>query len=143
VVSPADATAYAEAYHRALGLSGVRAERVLAGEIRIRRFTATEPEMMWNQKYGHRARPRLSAIQERVTPDQAGALAREALSEAAGRPGKPHAYYGYMLFPLCDDSGQVGEAAVNAADGTVAWSRFPEPPAGTWEARGAAEARCP
>lgn len=169
VVSPADAAAYAESYNGALGIEGVRIERVLtfgdaywvylaevgtgrgafslgvspAGDLAARQFPAPDPELMWNQKYGHRARHRLSAIQENLSLEETESLLRLTLPGSEGiRPGEPTAYYGYALYPLCDDGHQVGEAAVNTADGKAVWDRFPERPASVWVAPGAREDLC-
>jgi hypothetical protein len=155
VPSPADAATYVGDYVRALGLGGVSVDRVLSvqdvhwvyvteaktgrpafaltvqadGKITPKTFPTMDPEMMWNQKYGHRARPDLASLVESVSPDKAAEIARRALPPGGGlRPGDGSAYYGYVLYPLCEDNRLVGEAAVNTVDGAVQWKRFPEPP---------------
>jgi hypothetical protein len=169
VTSAADAAAYVDAYARALGVEDVRAERALgfdgrywvyvgerntgraafslevreAGGIDIRKFPTMAPEMMWNQKYGHRARPDPAAIEERLAPAEAEELLRRRLPEDSGlRPGEPSTYWGYVLFPLCEGSRLVGEAAVNTADREVVWNRFLESPLSSWTAPGAGGTVC-
>ena len=169
VSSAADAAAYVGGYARTLGLDGVRAERALGfgnsywvyaieegtgraafslevranGEITARRFPTMDPEMMWNQKYGHRARPDPSMIEEKMTPAKAAEAAREALPKDTGvRLGKGSAYYGYVLFPLCEGGRLVGEAAGKATNGEAGWKRLPEPTRTTWAASDAAGNRC-
>ncbi|MBI5443563.1 MAG: hypothetical protein HY900_20435 [Deltaproteobacteria bacterium] len=169
VSSTADAAAYVDSYAEALGLKGVRAVRALGfsgsywvyvaeedtdrsafslevradGEITARRFPTMDPEMMWNQKYGHRARPDLSQIEEGLTLAKAANVAREALPKATEVGfGKGSAYYGYVLFPLCQGGRLVGEAAVNTANGEVVWKRLPEPPRTAWPAPDTAAGRC-
>lgn len=163
VSSAAGAAAYVDDYVRALGLEGVRAVRALGfegaywvyvaesktgraafsvavrrdGAVSVRQFPAMEPEMMWNQKYGHEARPDPTEIEGGVTPTEAETAARRALPEGADlRLGTPCAYYGYFLFPVCEGDRWVGEAAVNAVGGEVAWKRFPSPPLSRWAAPG-------
>lgn len=115
-----------------------------SGQVSARRFPAPEPELMWNQKYGHRARPRLSAIQETLAPADAETLLRQTLSQGENLSvGKPTAYYGYVLFPLCGEGRQVGEAAVSSVDGRLVQALFPEPPASAWVAPGVGEGPCP
>ncbi|MBI5016221.1 MAG: hypothetical protein HZB55_12145 [Deltaproteobacteria bacterium] len=169
VSSAADAAAYVDGYARTLGLKGVRAVRALGfdssywvyvaeeaaghaafslevradGEITMRRFPTMDPEMMWNQKYGHQARPDLSQIDEGLTLAKAANVAREALpKDTEVGFGKGSAYYGYFLFPLCEGGRLVGEAAVNTANGEVVWKRLSEPPRTTWAAPDAAASRC-
>lgn len=163
VSSAADAAAYVDDYVRALGLEGVRAVRALGfegtywvyaaesetgraafslavrrdGAVSVRRFPSMEPEMMWNQKYGHEARPDPAEIEGGMTPAEAKTLARRALPEGADlRPGIPWAYYGYFLFPLCEGGRWAGEAAVNAVGGAAVWKRFPSLPRSRWAAPG-------
>lgn len=155
LASSGDVAAYTEAYIRALGLEGVRVARVVkvgnryyvytaetetnrgafvlevgtGGEIDVKRFPTMDPEMMWNQKYGHRARPKESAIHMKRTVQEATDLAEKAVAkEPLLALGKPETYYGYYLFPLYEGTRLVGEAAVNAADGRVVWDRFLELP---------------
>lgn len=169
IASAADAASYVEDYSRALGLDNIDVVRVLGftgvywvyaveadtgraafalevqanGEIASKRFPAMEPEMMWNQKYGHEARPDPADIEEKVSPEEAEALVQKTLPEAAQvRPGKPSDYYGYVLFPLCEGNRPVGEAAVNEVNRKVAWKRFPETPRSTWYAPGAPGSGC-
>ncbi len=169
VVSVADASSYAGEYLRAVGVEGVRVERALgfpeaywayatevesgrgafslevssSGQVSARRFPSPEPELMWNQKYGHRARPRLSAIQETLAPAEAEARLREALPPGQGLGiAPPVAYYGYALFPLCGEAVQVGEGAVSTVDGRVVLALFPAPPEGAWAVPGVREDPC-
>ncbi|MDF1551600.1 MAG: hypothetical protein P1P84_00995 [Deferrisomatales bacterium] len=169
VSSAEDAAAYVDGYARALGVQDVRAAQVLGfgnvywvyvterntdrpafslkvgadGAIGIRPFPAMAPEMMWNQKYGHEARPNPAMIEKSAPPAKAGKRLRQALpANGEVRPGEASAYYGYFLFPLCEGDRLVGEAAVNAADGVVTWKRFPEPPRSLWVAAGAKGPTC-
>jgi len=163
VTSPADAAAYVEAYSQALGVEDVRVTRVLGfegvywvyvreretgrpaftltvgvdGDIQVRKFPAMEPEMMWNQKYGHEARPNPAMMESRLDVAEATHQLRQALAaESKIQPGKAAAYYGYFLFPLCEEDRLVGEAAVDALRGEVVWKPFPAPLRSTWFAPG-------
>ncbi len=146
---------YVEAYVRALGVQGVRVARVAAvggryyvyvaetpsgrgaftlevtpdGRIAPRTFPAMAPEMMWNQKYGHRARRDPEAVRERLGPGEAVERARSALARNPElRVGSWEHYYGYVLVFLFDRAGRwAGEAAVNTTTGEVVWARFPDP----------------
>ena len=153
VTSVTDAADYAGTYIRALGLEDLGVTQVAdvgiryfvyvdevasgraafsldvsrAGEIEGRQFPAMEPEMMWNQKYGHRARERLSSIRTKMGLDEARILAAKSLqNEPSLGLGSPREYYGYYLFPLRSGNRLIGEAAVNGADGTVVWARYPK-----------------
>jgi hypothetical protein len=163
VTSAADAAAYVDGYVRALGVEDVRAARVLGfgstywvyaaevrtghpafsltvgadGEIQIRKFPAMDPEMMWNQKYGHEARPNAELVDGETGAAGAAQRLRQALpADHKVEPGKVSAYYGYFLFPLCEGDRLVGEGAVEAGGGKVVWKRFPEAPRSTWLAPG-------
>ncbi len=154
------AARYVTAYIRALGLEGVRVHRVVAtpdryfvyvretdgereafalevrpdGALRAKRFPGMYPEMMWNQKYGHRARRDPRRIQEPVPLAEARQRSREAVAAAGLVPGPPLVYHGYALFPLLDAQDRlVGEAAVDRFGGDVVWARFPEGPVRTVE----------
>lgn len=169
VLSAADAAAYVNAYAQELGVTGVRAERVLDiggtywvyasevdtgrpafalqvgtdGAIDMKRFPAMEPEMMWNQKYGHNGRPDPATIDERVAPGEARDQVLRALPEGSGlRPGAVSAYYGYSVVSLCEGERLAGEAAVNAVTGEVVWQRFPRAPETVWRAPGVVDAPC-
>ncbi len=156
VSEPRAVRQYAEAYIQALGISGLEVTRVAAlkdryyvyvveistgrgaftlevsleGRIAPRRFPGMNPEMMWNQKYGHRARRDPTAVRERLTPEQALERVKSVLPPAEGlRVGSWEHYYGYVLVFLFDPSGAwAGEAAVNTANGETVWSRFPQAP---------------
>ncbi len=146
------AARYVEAYIRALGLEGVRVHRVVEtadryfvyvrekkggreafalevrpdGAIRAKRFPGMYPEMMWNQKYGHRARRDPAMVQEPVSMDEALRRARRAVAAEGLALGSPGLYYGYVLWPVLDPRGRpVGEVAVDRYGGGVAWERFP------------------
>lgn len=170
VKSAADAAVYVDAYDRALGVDDVRVVRVLGfdggywvyvqedpakkpaftltvgadGGIQVRKFPAMEPEMMWNQKYGHEARPDLDTMEIRVDVAEATRHLREALPAGGSlQPGKVSAYYGYFLFPLCEGSRLAGEAAVDAVRAEVVWKPFPSSLRDTWSAPGEDAPLCP
>ncbi len=152
VPDAAAAARYTRSYMETLGLKGLRVRRVAGtgdrfyvyvaeestgrgaftleitpqGRLSLRGFPAMEPEMMWNQKYGHRARRDLATIRERLTPDQALARVAKAIPASTGlRIGSQEHYYGYLLVFLLDPRGRwVGEAAVNTVSGRVVWARF-------------------
>ncbi|GAB6063390.1 hypothetical protein [Deferrisoma palaeochoriense] len=147
---------YAEEYIAALGLEGVRVHRVARsgdryfayvreadtgrgafaleisadGRLGPKRFPGMDPEMMWNQKYGHRARRDPDLVRERLGPEEALSRARQAVPPDEGlRPGGWEWYYGYVLAFLFDEAGRwAGEAAVNTVNGEVVWARFPGGP---------------
>ncbi len=154
---------------RTLGVQDVRAVRVLAfesvywvyvvetgtgrpafslavdtdGDVKVREFPAMDPEMMWNQKYGHQARPNAEMIETDWGAAGAAERVRQALpTEGKLDLGKVSPYFGYFLFPLCEGDRQVGEAAVDAVQGKTVWKRFPEPPRSTWVAPGAGGRLC-
>jgi len=169
VTSAADAAAYADEYDRVLGVGDVRAVRVLGfekvywvyvqesttgrpaftlavgadGDLQVRNFPGMEPEMMWNQKYGHEARPTLDRMESGLSVAEATERLRQALpADGKMKPGKVSAYYGYFLFPLCEENRLVGEGAVDAVRREVVWKPFPEPPQSTWLAPGVNERFC-
>ena len=147
---------YVEDYIRVLGIPGLKVIRVAAvkdrfyvyvaetdtgrgaftlevspeGRIAPRRFPHMNPEMMWNQKYGHRARRDPRAVRERLEPEQALRRVEAVLRGEKGlRVGEWEHYYGYVLAFLFDERGAwVGEAAVNTATGETVWGRFPQAP---------------
>ena len=146
------AARYVEAYIRALGLEGVRVHRVVEtadryfvyvrevrggreafalevrpdGAIRAKRFPGMYPEMMWNQKYGHRARRDPAMVREPVSLEEALERARRAVASEGLALGSPWLYYGYVLWPVLDPRGRlVGEVAVDRYGGGAAWERFP------------------
>ncbi len=155
VADAREAARYVAAYSRALGLEGVRVHRVVEvadryfvyvreaaggreafalevrpdGSIRAKRFPGMAPEMMWNQKYGHRARRDPGMVQEPVSLDAAQRRAHEAVAAEGLVLGSPGLYHGYALFPLLDAQDRlVGEAAVDRFGGDVVWARFPGGP---------------
>ena len=151
IASPAAAAEYARSYARVLGLEGLTVYQVADlgsrfwvyvdeektgrgafaleirgnGEIASKSFPGMEPEMMWNQKYGHEARPDPSEIRMDVDVARARDLAQKGIPEGMAL-GNPKEYYGYYLFPLMEGGREVGEAAVNGANGAVAWGRWPD-----------------
>ena len=149
------AARYVGSYIRALGLQGVRVHRVVEtagryfvyvgekeggreafalevrpdGSLRAKRFPGMYPEMMWNQKYGHRARRDPAMVQEPVSLEAARRRAHEAVAAEGLALGSPGLYYGYALWPVLDPRGRlVGEVAVDRYGGGVAWERFPGGP---------------
>lgn len=163
VGSPAQAAAYVSEYAGALGLRELATPLVLGAEgrylvyavetpsgrgafslevapegaVRPNPFPAMEPEMMWNQKYGHRARLREPAAATDLTTEEARGRAAEALSGEPGADlGPAIAFYGYHLFPLRRGGQLVGQAAVADSDGRVVWRLLP-PGTTVWEPPGA------
>lgn len=149
VTSVAQAEAYAEAYARSLGLRGVRPYEVAElrdryfvyleesdtrrgafamdigrdGSLAPMRFPAMDPDMMWNQKYGHQARA-ISSIEMELSPEEARSRAQSMVGRGVAVQ-TPKAFYGYYLFPLTRQGHVVGQAAVNARNGEVVWRRWP------------------
>ncbi len=117
---------YVYVAERSTGRGAFTLEITPQGRLSVRRFPSMDPEMMWNQKYGHRARRDLGMIRERLTPEQARARAAKAIPASTGlRLGSQEHYYGYLLVFLLDPGGRwVGEAAVNTVSGRVVWARF-------------------
>ena len=164
VSSIEDVVTYTQEYVSALRLNGLRVDGVLkfsdryfvyvgeaqtgrsafgleienGGGVRIKRFPAMDPEMMWNQKYGHRARRKTPGGGMETSLANATERAREALPDHGDvRLSPARSYYGYYLFSLREGERLSGEVAVRGTDGQVAWALFPEPPVASRELSGA------
>lgn len=153
IASATEAADYVRNYIKALGVEGLHVSEVLefsdkwfvyvdednsqmsafclevsaGGKIEPKKFPAMEPEMMWNQKYGHNARPDESLIRTKLDLSQARSRAEKEIPKNL-KLGHPKSYYGYYLFPLHEGDSYAGEAAVNGSDGKTKWARFPKMP---------------
>jgi len=154
VGTPADAAAYVEGYAKALGLTGLVVSHVVSlpdrylvyvaeqesgraafsleispqGAVKLNTFPAMQPEMMWNQKYGHEAPLRETEVEMDLSAEEAASRLRQAVAGEAGvEIGAGTSGYGYYRFPLVRAGQTVGDAVVNAVNGEIVWSLFPEP----------------
>lgn len=88
--------------------------------------------MMWNEKYGHRAKEDLNHIGKmKNTLEDAIKLAEDVTSKLGASytlTKNPDVYYGFYEFIVFQNKVAVGEISINGDSGKVFFKMFSSPP---------------
>jgi len=104
------------------------------GTFSFKKFPSMYPQMMWNEKYGHRAKSDLNYISAMtVTLDEAKKIALDVTSKLGASYSltkNPDEYYGFYEFIVFQNKEAVGEISINGNTGKVFFKMYSIPPIG-------------
>jgi len=102
------------------------------GTFSFKKFPSMYPQIMWNDKYGDRAKKDVSGVESMLLSlDSAKDIAEDVakkLGASYSLTKNPDVYYGFFEFIVFKNKIAVGEISINGTTGKVFFKLFPSEP---------------